>query len=113
MCPDDIIKAACKFFNINHHLVLSRDRRRDLSETRFMLFHVLYYNPWLNLTMEEIGVFFRRHHTAVLHGINKAHDYSKVDLIFRNKLTNLHLFIYKTDKFLILPMENNIKQPIL
>lgn len=84
---------------------MSKDRKRYLAEARFMIFHVLYYNPWLSLSLEDIAVLFKKHHTSVLHGINKAHDHSKMDLIFRTKLTNLHLYIYKTDRFLIIPSE--------
>ena len=83
--------------------VLSKERTDALVEARFILIHLIKYNPHFSFSLQEIAnIFNKNDHTSIIHAIRKVKIYYEVDQRFRKKLENAHYFIYGSLQFLVI-----------
>lgn len=67
-----LVTAAADHTGLDALQIVGSGRATDLCEARWACYIVLYSKGW---TLQRIGLAFRRDHTTVLHGIERAKDY--------------------------------------
>lgn len=99
----------CDYLKISYEELVGPSHQRHLANARFMIYHVLRCNPWQDYTYCDIGYAFRRDHSSIICGINKAEKYSQYEEDFRRELYALHWHIFDTDKYCKLRWKKKIE----
>lgn len=98
--PFEVIERSCDFLGLKEQDVLSKKRHRRLCEARFMIGDLLYHDKYLNLSLANIGfILGGRDHTTILHGKKMIDDLIFSNPDFKEKLFNLHLYVYRTSSY--------------
>ncbi|MEI7597266.1 MAG: helix-turn-helix domain-containing protein [Bacteroidota bacterium] len=82
----DIIDVVCEYFCIERNLLLSKNRKREVSEARQIGMYILRQQ---NKTLSSVGKQFNRDHATVLHAINLVEDLMSVDARFKQIVESL------------------------
>lgn len=70
--PYDIIAAGCWAFGITKEELLSKSHKRDFVRARYICMFIVRQRTDLGLI--QIGKFFNRDHTSILHGIRRIEN---------------------------------------
>ena len=98
-----VIEKGCEYLGIKMKNVLSKVRTDSLVEARFILIHLIKYNPHFNYSLSEIAnIFNKNDHTSIIHAIKKVKVYYEVDERFKKKLEGAHYFIYGSLQYLVI-----------
>ena len=63
--------------------MLSTSRRRDVTDSRFIAYVLM--REFLSYTIEEIGMIFGRHHSTVVHALNRHGEIVQIESAYRRK----------------------------
>jgi chromosomal replication initiation ATPase DnaA len=97
-----IIEKGCEYLGVKMKNVLSKLRTQNLVEARFILMHLIKYNPHFNFSLNEIAKIFNKNdHTSVIHALKKVRDFYEVEQDFKRKLEGTHYFIYGTLSYMV------------
>ena len=95
LSAEDALKKICEFFRINYGALIKKDRRRELVEIRMYCAQVLYHDSSYGMTLSGIGnLLGNKDHTTILHLLRKCETLFSVYPEIKQKLENLHIFIY-------------------
>jgi len=98
--PFEIIEESCFFLKLKQEDVISKKRKRNLCEARFMIGDLLCNDKYLNLSLANVGfILGGRDHTTILHGKKMIEDLIFSNEDFKEKLLNLHLHVYRTTQY--------------
>lgn len=76
-----LMKIACDVRGISPGVLISRDRRTIIAETRFMI--MLLLRKYTRASSQQVGKIFRLDHGAILHGERRALELIDCDPLFR------------------------------
>jgi chromosomal replication initiator protein len=95
MSAEDVLQKICEYFKINYGALIKKDRKRELVEIRMFCAQVLYHDSSLGMTLSAIGQLLgKKDHTTIIHLLRKCETLFSVYSDVKEKLENLHLFIY-------------------
>jgi hypothetical protein len=98
-----VIQRGCDYLGVKMKHVLSKTKTDSLVEARFILIHLIKFNPHFRFSLNEIAKIFNKNdHTSVVHAIKKIKVYYEVDERFKKKLEGAHYFIYGSLQFLVI-----------
>lgn len=79
-----IIEAVCMFFNQPIEKILSKSRKREYTEPRFIAMYFIKINT--SMSLKSIGfIFGGRDHTTALNAVNNVKDWIDIDTVFFKK----------------------------
>lgn len=86
--PEEIIKAACKYFTVGKRELLGARRARPIARPRQIVMYFL--RTELNLPFEEVGrIIGGRDHTTVMHAVNKITQLAAADVQIREDIMRI------------------------
>lgn len=93
---ENIKEIVCKVTDVDFNELISKSRKRNITEAR-QLFHY-FVRRETNLSLTQIGQMTNRDHSSVIHSINFVNDSKFYYPELRNKLTQVNelLVIEKT-----------------
>jgi chromosomal replication initiator protein len=95
LSAEDVLQKICEFFRINYGALIKKDRKRELVEIRMYCAQVLYHDSSLGMTLSGIGQLLgKKDHTTIIHLLKKCEVLLSVYPEIKDKLENLHNFIY-------------------
>lgn len=74
-------------FEITSQQLYSRSHKKDYVDARRALAYLLRKKT--DLSLQQIGARFNRHHSSILYHVNRAHDLIDVDYEFREKIKSI------------------------
>lgn len=86
--PNEVIKAACKYFSVKKGDLLGKSRARPISLPRQILMYFL--RTELNLPLQEVGkIVGGRDHTTVMHAVDKISSLASQDVDVRQDILGI------------------------
>jgi len=86
--PDDIVRAACRYFSILKRDLLGPRRARPIARPRQILMYFL--RTELQLPYEEVGrLIGDRDHTTVMHAVEKITQLAAIDVQIREDIVGI------------------------
>ena len=85
--PSLILNEICSYFNLEASDILSNNRRSDLVEARQSAMYIV--RKLTDSSLHEIGKFFRRDHTTVLHAHDRVETRRQNDTSFNTDIQTL------------------------
>lgn len=86
--PDEVIKAACKYFSVLKRDLLGQRRARPIALPRQIVMYFL--RTELNLPLEEVGrIIGGRDHTTVMHAVDKISGLASRDVQIREDIVGI------------------------
>ena len=82
----DIIREAGHLFKVNHQDIHSKYRYRFLMPARFAVWTALHLRK---TSYSQIGRWFERDHTTIIHGVNVAKRKMETDHDYKTKVLTL------------------------
>ncbi len=67
LTPEKITKLVCKYYKLSPQELISKSRKRKITLPRNIA--ICLCRRYLNLSLDDIGSVFRRHHATILHAI--------------------------------------------
>ena len=97
--PEVIIREICSFLMVSVGRVIGDKRDGNIVFARHWICDLLYSDTVLKLSFKNIGrLLGGRHHTTVLHSVQKVSELCETDLKYRERYRQIHIFLYNTDK---------------
>lgn len=87
----DTIDQFCRLYNVTPQQLVGESRQHHLVEIRQLCWFLAYTR--LRLTYTLIGRVFNRHHTTVMHGISKITTLMETELVLRDHINSIDLWI--------------------
>lgn len=98
-----VIQRGCDYLGMKVKNVLSKEKTDSLVEARFILIHLIKFNPHFRFSLKEIAKIFNKNdHTTIVHAIKKIKIYYEIDERFKRKLEGAHYFLYGSLQFLVI-----------
>ena len=92
---EDVLQKVCEYFRVNYSALIKKDRRRHMVEIRMLACQILYHDASLGLTLQAIGELLgKKDHTTIIHMLRKCETYFYIYPEIKEKVQNLHFFIY-------------------
>lgn len=96
----EMIEVVCKALRIDKVSVTSKNRTREYTDARFVLYRLL--RDRLNMTYKEIGKLFNRDRVSVFYGIQTANELIEAgDKMFIEKFTKANEALTGANELLI------------
>lgn len=89
---EEVFQKCCDYFNVTHHWIKGRHRRRDKVLARQMAMYMCrIFTP---SSLQEIGYFFDgRDHTTVIHAIKTINDLCDTDERIEQRFKKLKFYV--------------------
>jgi len=98
--PEKIIRLCCNILHMDYEKVISRSRKQELVEARFMIMTLLRNDISMRLSLTRIANYFScKDHTTVINAIYKNDIYCETIPEYNQVYYRLHLDIYGHDKY--------------
>ena len=81
-------RAICNEFNITIEQMLSKNKRKEISTSRYVYYYLAWKHNYFN-TLQEIGESVGREYSTVSHGITVTKPRIGTDHNFTRKLTRI------------------------
>lgn len=99
---ETIITEVCKYLGISVGRIISNKKTAKLVNARHMICDILYRDRFLHMSLFDIGrLLGGRHHTTIIHAVNKISDWCETDLQFREQYRKLYVFLYDSDNYFL------------
>ncbi len=85
--PTTITSSVADFFSINPNTLRGKQRKREILVPRQISMYLM--RDLTNLSLEEIGSFFRRDHSTVLNAIKRVNAMMNDDSLFKRKIIGI------------------------
>jgi chromosomal replication initiator protein len=89
--PENIIKEAANFFNVDVPYLLKDERTRTRVQMRQMVYKALRQHCMISF--QQIGRLFKKDHTTIIHGISKLNNlmdvYPELSLEYEELINHL------------------------
>lgn len=82
-----VIEQSCQILNVSNADFFSPLKNRKLSDARYMIASVLFFNYGLNT--EEISQVIGRHRTTINHSLNMSRKLCRYNTEFKERFTEL------------------------
>ena len=95
-----LIDKVCKLYHIERKEILSKTRKREVTDARFIVLYLLH--KIVGYTQEKSANILNKSHCTVIHGCKEVSNIMDIDLQFRAKVINLENFVryvYKIEVF--------------
>lgn len=92
---EDVILKICKYYKVSLDELMSKSRLRRIVDARNTLYYI--FHKCCNITCEEVGRLFNKHHATVLNGANRIEGFMRYDKKFKrqiNQIINLNTIKY-------------------
>lgn len=98
--PDKIIRLCCQFLKIDYNKVVSRSRKQELVEARFMIMTILKNDMNFRLSLQNIAYLFGlKDHSTIINALYKNQIYCETIPEYNKQFYGLHLDVYGHDKY--------------
>lgn len=81
----------CKLYNVTPQQLMSSSRQHHLVEVRQLCWYLCYTR--LRLTHTLIGRIFNRHHSTVIHGIDRINTLMAAEPVLRDHVNGIELWV--------------------
>lgn len=88
---DSIIDTVCVFFGVSTQIMKSAKRDNLTAEARQVA--MFFLRKYTNMSLKEIGAFFGRDHTTVIHSCGVVENHFKTEDIFRERINEVENLI--------------------
>ncbi len=85
--PEEIVEACAKFYHIKVEDIMSNKKPKNIAQARQVCMYMM--REILGHSYKNIGKFFDKHHTTIMHGIREVEKAMKEDYAFNNELSTL------------------------
>jgi chromosomal replication initiation ATPase DnaA len=93
--PDSIIKSVCFYLDVPVGRLISKNRKRNLTEARHIIADLLYSDRHLNMSLKAIGQMLGgRDHTTTLNSIRYVENQCSYNPHFTQKYIDVHKMVY-------------------
>ena len=87
----ELINRVCILRDVTLDELKSSSRKRNIVESRFIIFHILV--DYCNYSLKEAGEIFKKHHSTVIYGKETIKKLSTFDKRINNELMSLMDFV--------------------
>ena len=108
----ELTKIVAEIFEIEYLQLFEKCRKRNISEARQVIFYIAY-NKIPGLSLNQIGLYFKKNHATVLYGIKMAENLCDTNKNFKEKVDQalVKFNMLKKNKicYIAHPISNDVK----
>lgn len=86
---EQVTDIVCRELEVDYHKVFEKTRVRHIAEARQIAMYLCYVN--CNKSLKQVGRFFNRDHSTVMHSREVVGNYLQTEFDFRHKFKRIEL----------------------